>query len=222
MSLTQFKTKPSVLLGLAKTGCTVTEPTNLSLSDKDFLGKLLCSLTTEKGAPVIAGGFVRDIQLGRQPKDIDIFMPYQSNFLLAYVAMKGLGAIHLKDCASYADEVNDGGFNQEVKLVMKFELDGYLIDIIFLNFESNSLGFNEETGGFDYNRLAERFALHELVFDRFDFPCNMQALVYNGKKFTLITHPDAMQKWQVAVKPLSEERLERLRSKLYNIYNFKV
>jgi hypothetical protein len=104
---------------------------NMTIQMKDAL---LISNTYNLFTPnssVIAGGFLRDWDLGRTPKDIDVLIEYQDKTCIseALLLADRLGYTVIDHGEMYPE---DG--SQNLRLVLRLEKEGHLsIDLIFLN-----------------------------------------------------------------------------------------
>lgn len=102
--------------------------------------KLITSIfnTFKEGSAIIAGGYPRDLQLGREPKDIDILVEWESK--LDYDELRiladRLGYVVHDHTERYGDDEHG-----QMRCVMTLEpifdvdhfADGVMIDVIFLN-----------------------------------------------------------------------------------------
>lgn len=102
--------------------------------------KLITSIfnTFKEGSAIIAGGYPRDLQLGREPKDIDILVEWESK--LDYDELTILADRLGYTCRDYSDRYDDhedGQLRRVVSLIPTFELGQsearVVIDVIFLN-----------------------------------------------------------------------------------------
>lgn len=102
--------------------------------------KLITSIfnTFKEGSAIIAGGYPRDLQLGRTPKDIDILVEWESK--LDYDELTILADRLGYLCRGYSDRYDDHEDEQlrrVVSLIPKVEQGQFdevvAIDVIFLN-----------------------------------------------------------------------------------------
>lgn len=102
--------------------------------------KLITSIfnTFKEGSAIIAGGYPRDLQLGREPKDIDILVEWTSK--LDYDELTILADRLGYSCRDYSDRYDDHEDDQlrrVVSLIPKWERgqfeENVVIDVIFLN-----------------------------------------------------------------------------------------
>lgn len=125
--------------------------------------KLITSIfnTFKEGSAIIAGGYPRDLQLGREPRDIDILIEWESE--LDYDELRiladRLGYVVHDHSARYGDDEH-GQMRCVMTLEPMFDKDhfaeGVMIDVIFLNCP---------------------------VFERIDnFPCNLSKVWLVGDK----------------------------------------
>ena len=102
--------------------------------------KLITSIfnTFKEGSAIIAGGYPRDLQLGREPKDIDILVEWESK--LDYDELRiladRLGYVVHDHSERYGDDEH-GQMRCVMTLEPMFDEDhfaeGVMIDVIFLN-----------------------------------------------------------------------------------------
>lgn len=102
--------------------------------------KLITSIfnTFKEGSAIIAGGYPRDLQLGREPKDIDILVEWENK--LDYDELTILADRLGYLCRDYSDRYDDHEDEQlrrVVSLIPKVEQGQFdevvAIDVIFLN-----------------------------------------------------------------------------------------
>lgn len=102
--------------------------------------KLITSIfnTFKEGSAIIAGGYPHDLQLGREPKDIDILVEWESK--LDYNELAVLADRLGYSCRDYSDRYSDdvdGQLRRVVSLIPKLERgqfeENVVIDVIFLN-----------------------------------------------------------------------------------------
>lgn len=86
----------------------------------------------KEGSACIAGGYLRDVYIGREPKDIDILVQYESDadYKEVEILADRLG-YDLKDYSDQYGSVDTEGQLRNVFTLMKY--DKPCIDIIFLN-----------------------------------------------------------------------------------------
>lgn len=93
------------------------------------VAKTICGVFNglRKGSSIIAGGYLRDLDLGRKPKDVDLIIEYEGEEDLALAEKFG-------KAFGYTSTVKGKGYiDREVKCVLAFEKDGEVkIDVIFL------------------------------------------------------------------------------------------
>lgn len=102
--------------------------------------KLITSIfnTFKEGSAIIAGGYPRDLQLGREPRDIDILVEWESK--LDYDELTILADSLGYSCRDYSNRYSDdigGQLRRVVSLIPKLERgqfeENVVIDVIFLN-----------------------------------------------------------------------------------------
>ena len=101
---------------------------------------------------IVAGGYLRDLDLGRTPKDVDVLVEYESDSDYGEVAIQArVHGYSVKMVGNVYDTTSDN----ELRRIFKLEKVGELpIDVIFLNIP-----------------VMDRVA---------DFPCNLSQIYRNS------------------------------------------
>ena len=116
---------------------------------------------SREGKSLVAGGYLRDIDLGREPKDVDVLIEYEDDLDLKEAEIQA--RFHGYDISRVGG--NYGEIGKDLHRVFKLRKEGELkIDLVFLN-----------------QPVLTRF---------YDFPCNMCMIYRHGETGEIVTSED--------------------------------
>jgi len=161
------------------------------------------AMLLDKVGCIIAGGAARDILMGNEPKDYDIWLfedvsekqviDAVQEAYYAYYKQYGGCKVRVTDvCSDEYPSDNGEGEVTGIDFCIKVNFNGILIDIIKL--------VREE---------GKDIGIHD-IFNSFDFPCNQFALLADSR----VVGIGHLNTKQVAQRKLCINRLVKLRSKL--------
>lgn len=121
---------------------------------------VLAKVQTQYPSAVIAGGCLRDLDYGLQPKDVDIFIP-NAKFDLIGEARDSIEHVLGVPTEVFGDISSEYDYVRDIKLVLKYTIDGTDFDVIFEEVKDKT----------------------QSVIDTFDF--SICQIMHDGKEITV-------------------------------------
>lgn len=118
----------------------------------DLLEMLMSKLTLRKDEIYIAGGAIRDALLGRQPKDVDIFITTEKNYssldiIEKLTGINGLQILTYGDTTERHDYSNVDILFNNTKIQIMNSYVGYSLENLILGFDYNICQYGYYYGG---------------------------------------------------------------------------